>query len=1046
MKPKKRSQALLGVTRSKAKMFEYAVPAEDHIEVAHDPSRLFPLTIGILGDVCARINSIGLEQSVTDLREDLHFSAIFFDSYLQSKLNNDLDHYLLLLASASYYLCDLPGSSQVLCNILGDAWRDLGGEGLESLLHWILQGRTDRWFVGITGPFGYYINNISAKTVAFLNTGIGFSEVEALAKDMRRQAYENGSPRQLLLADIICAALKKKQINSSWYCLPQYSAIPVDKWREVLQGQRFPREFWPSQHLLGMHGVYKGISAVVQMPTSAGKTKATEIIIRSAFLSARAEMAVVIAPFRALCHEIKNSLTVAFAGEPIVVDEVSDVIQVDFDLNDFCRSPTVLILTPEKLLYMLRHSPEVGTKIGLLIYDEGHQFDSGFRGVTYELLLTSLNSLVPQGAQKVLISAVISNAESVGAWVNGEGSEVISGTTLSSNQRTVAFTSWLDQRGRLEFVDPQEPEEKEFFVPRILERVALQSIGREQVTRFFPDRSNGQSIALFLAIKLAMNGAVAIFCGTKDTAANICNQAVEVYRRGFTLPSPAAFSDNEEVARLSFLHEQHFGVNSPITVSSRLGIYAHHANTPHGLRLAIEHAMKESLVKVVVCTSTLAQGVNLPIRYLIVTTVYQGADRIKVRDFHNLIGRAGRSGMHTEGSIIFADPDVYDERDKGRKEQWRWETFKNLLDVSKSEPCASSILNIVLPLRDSLDRPVTTTIDWVAYVRLYVEESDRLDKVPEYFYSLLNKREKLYLKPDLISSQLRKKIEVLSAIESYLMAHSDGSEESLNFDVVRSLAQETFAYHLANTPQRDQIVEIFQLLALNIAKNVKEPKSLSSYGRTLYGVRQTLRIKQWLLEHESDLLVAETSDETLRSIWKLLCINISNSTFRRIDNHEQLLEVAAAWIQGDSYSILFDRIEELNIKIIWGSQRRKIKVEQVVGLCENALGYDATLVIGALILLLEEHMSGDVQPHIRKLQRLQKQLKYGLSSSLSICLFEMGLSDRVVSQAVAPIIEGCRPTRKSITMKLKEMNHDIWPVIYNFPKYYQERFQELVQV
>ena len=65
--------------------------------------------------------------------------------------------------------------------------------------------------------------------------------------------------------------------------------------------------------------------------------------------------------------------------------------------------------------------------------------------------------------------------------------------------------------------------------------------------------------------------------------------------------------------------------------------------------------MKEGLVRFVVCTSTLAQGVNLPIRYLIVTSVYQGKEQIKVRDFHNLIGRAGRAGMHTEGSILFAD-------------------------------------------------------------------------------------------------------------------------------------------------------------------------------------------------------------------------------------------------------------------------------------------------------------------------------------------------------------------------------------------------------
>jgi Tfp pilus assembly protein PilF len=77
------------------------------------------------------------------------------------------------------------------------------------------------------------------------------------------------------------------------------------------------------------------------------------------------------------------------------------------------------------------------------------------------------------------------------------------------------------------------------------------------------------------------------------------------------------------------------------TQAAALGIFAHHADTPHGLRLSIEHAMKEGLAKFVICTSTLAQGVNFPLKYLIVTSTRQGGEKILVRDFHNLMGRAG---------------------------------------------------------------------------------------------------------------------------------------------------------------------------------------------------------------------------------------------------------------------------------------------------------------------------------------------------------------------------------------------------------------------
>jgi len=185
------------------------------------------------------------------------------------------------------------------------------------------------------------------------------------------------------------------------------------------------------------------------MPTSAGKTKATELILRSAFLAERVSLAIIIAPFRALCHEIKNSLVEAFHNEPTKLDELSDALQTDFEIAELLGHQQILVVTPEKLLYVLRHAPELAAHIGLLVFDEGHQFDSGTRGITYELLLTSLRSMIPEGTQKVLISAVISNAEAVGEWLNGEPN-VVEGTTLIPTFRSVGFASWLDQLGRIE--------------------------------------------------------------------------------------------------------------------------------------------------------------------------------------------------------------------------------------------------------------------------------------------------------------------------------------------------------------------------------------------------------------------------------------------------------------------------------------------------------------------------------------------------------------------------------------------------------------------
>src|SRR3546814_15745773 len=103
--------------------------------------------------------------------------------------------------------------------------------------------------------------------------------------------------------------------------------------------------------------------------------------------------------------------------------------------------------------------------------------------------------------------------------------------------------------------------------------------------------------------------------------------------------------------------------------------------------------MKEGHAKFVICTSTLTQGVNFPIRYLIVSATQQGKEKIKVRDFHNLLGRAGRAGMPTEGSVIFSAPSLYDQRGN-RDERWRWVATKNLLDPARAAPSRSSILDL----------------------------------------------------------------------------------------------------------------------------------------------------------------------------------------------------------------------------------------------------------------------------------------------------------------------------------------------------------------
>lgn len=1049
MRPEQKSQLLLGVTRSKAKMLEYGIPEEHHIKITQDPAKLFTISIGLLGDLAAAINRGALyPEPLAELKTNLLFSARFFDSYLQSRLNETLDPYLVLLGSASYYLCDLPGSAAVLAKHIKGECQDIGCEGLEDLLLWLLRGDLNADFWEPEEPFVSLIDGISLSLRKYFEDGNGEDYPLDLATKLRDAVYEFGTPRQLLFGDVIEAVLRKKLENSAWLALPLYSGLPRDKWLQVLQKDSFIKELWPAQHLLGKADVLKGKSAIVQMPTSAGKTKATELILRSAFLAERITLAIIIAPFRALCHEIKNSLVEAFHNESTEVDELSDALQTDFKIAELLGHQQILVITPEKLLYVLRHAPELAIHIGLLVFDEGHQFDNGTRGITYELLLTSLRSVISERTQKVLISAVISNAQAVGEWLNGEPN-VVEGTTLIPTFRSVGFASWLDQLGRIEYVDSRDAEQNEFFVPRVIERFTLGRKPGETTDRFFPEQALhpngkpnldfGKTVALYLGLKLAPNGSIAVFCGQKRTAASICEKAVDIVERGAPLALPSDFSDAQEVERLTHLHTENLGADAPASQCAAYGIFSHHGNTPHGIRLAVEQAMRDGLVRFVVCTSTLAQGVNLPIRHLIVTGVYQGLERIKVRDFHNLIGRAGRAGMHTEGSILFADPGIYDNR-KTRNNKWRWEQVKELLEPRNSEPCISNLLSIFEPIKSDDERFIIP-MEALDFSKAYINDPDEVAKLAA---AIVERNADKGFSQGGVERQVAWRISLISAVESFLLSHWDETDDELSEADVTRLAEGTLAFFLADKEKKEYIRELFQIIAGNISANITDPARRKIYGRTLYGVQDIRAIEEWVKSNADRLLSIDDEAEALDLTWPLFVRHINSGVFTKFDKPEVLKEIAHGWISGISFGDLLEFIRKRNAKMIWGTRRREFKIDQVVNVCEGALAYDGTLVIGAVCEFIDALDHDGTDDLINLLQIFQKRLKYGLPTEAAIVLYELGFSDRVISQDIAASLDISASQKNELVTALKQNRDGASALIKKYPAYFQERMKAIL--
>lgn len=1037
MRHSRESQRLYGITRSKGKMFELDVPVESHIAIPPGsvPEKLFLLTVGTLGDCAAQICLQPDERAELDEQseQELQFAASFFDAYLSSRFTPALDEDVALLASATYYLANRPGSSLVLARRLDVQSSTLNG--LETFVWWALQADWTYYWRTLNGPYGEQLCRLSEAVVQHFVNGTAITEALDGLRELRILCYTNGMPKDLLLIDLAAAILKRRFRSSSWRNLPVFTGISAAQWTPVIQTEGFPKELWPSQMLLGQEGLFSGRSGLIQMPTSAGKTRSVEIVIRSSFLSGRSRLAVVVAPFRALCHEISNSLRSAFANEAITVDEISDALQADYPAGleellggGAMASLSVLVLTPEKLLYILRQEPSLLDCIGLVVYDEGHQFDTGSRGVTYELLLTEISRLLPEAAQTVLISAVIQNADAIGQWLIGDEVGIVRGTGLSPTARSIAFAHWAEAAGQLMFFESGEYANPDYFVPRVIEQHRLQRKKGERTDRVFPEKGNSNDIALHLGLRLVGKGAVAIFCGRKDTAANFMERGVEIYSRGFNVPAPATYSDSEEIERFVVLMQAHFGQDSMAMKAAQLGLFSHHGNTPQGVRLAVEYAMQKGLIRFVACTSTLAQGVNLPIRYLIVSGLYQGTKKIEARDFQNLMGRAGRAGMHTEGMVVFSDPALYASRRRA-EDLWKFQGAVDLLDPDGTGPTSSSLLGIILPIALSPGRSLP--IEPIELVDVLLGPEDAWDA---WARGLAQANIRLKVDHEDVLREMRNRRRLIAALESYLMAHRGDRSFEEFLSEARRIASETLAYSLATEQEQEAVVALFLAVASYVNDLEPDLARQAWLSKTLMSVKAALELETWVDENRVALLAAQTGEDFLKIIWSVLERQVEDKLFTTALPEGYLQDIALLWMAGYSYQNLFRFSIAKHASKPYGKKRTAIKEPDILGFCEGTMGYDCPLIVAAVTQFLFDDQEDEAA---KPILQFHKSMKYGLPDPLSVSCFEWGLADRVIAQHVSSTLKKDGYQLEYFDPSLEEYHGLVGHVLTRYPSYFE---------
>lgn len=168
------------------------------------------------------------------------------------------------------------------------------------------------------------------------------------------------------------------------------------------------------------------------------------------------------------------------------------------------------------------------------------------------------------------------------------------------------------------------------------------------------------AITAALAYKMVETGQTLVFCGT-------VRDVESVYKRLKTLCiqfENENLSYNQDTASY-FYAMDYFGKDADITQLFAFGIGVHYGKLPKQIRKSVEQDYKSGKLKILICTNTIGQGLNFPIKNLIIhsTSYGYGFGDLSTKDFWNIVGRAGRAEKETEGQILYV---INKPSEKGR--------------------------------------------------------------------------------------------------------------------------------------------------------------------------------------------------------------------------------------------------------------------------------------------------------------------------------------------------------------------------------------------
>ncbi|XP_062290649.1 helicase POLQ-like [Scomber scombrus] len=492
--------------------------------------------------------------------------------------------------------------------------------------------------------------------------------------------------------EISVAMLAMETVSAQTTDLGPFFGLPT-KVKDLIYNLRGIKSLYDWQETcLNLDCVHQRKNLIYSLPTSGGKTLVAEILILRELLC-RKKDCLFILPYISLVQEKVRGLASFGLELDFMVEEYAGS-KGKFPPMKKRKQRSLYIATIEKAHSLVNSLIETDRldHLGLVVVDELHMLGDGSRGAVIEMTLAKV-LYVSKMTQIIGMSATLGNIKDLQTFLKAEN--------YTNDFRPVQLKEYVKLNDTIYEVDPKE--EDCFRLSRPLNYKYSSSM-----QKIDPDH------IIALVTEVIPNHSCLVFCPTKKNCENVASMICKYLKEDFL-----RHREKEKFVLLRDLKDSGNGSVCPVLRRTvPFGLAYHHSGLTSEERKLVEEAYSNGVLCLLTCTSTLAAGINLPARRVILRSPYVATDFLKRSQYKQMVGRAGRAGIDTEGESIL----ILQDRDRNMA--------KNLV-CAPMESCYSNlmhgdgkgVLSLILSLIGlNITQSVAQIWDFLCGTLLYVQQ------------------------------------------------------------------------------------------------------------------------------------------------------------------------------------------------------------------------------------------------------------------------------------------------------------------------------------